>query len=50
MTALVRNTRMRATAALTALSLRTIVLASTSPTTDAAVQRSDVMVVSTPTV
>ena len=47
MTTFIRNTKMWAAAALTALSLGTAVLTSTSPATDAAIQRSDVVAVST---
>lgn len=43
----IRNTKMWAAATLIALSLGTAVLTSTSPATDAASQRSDVVAVST---
>ena len=50
MTTFIRNTKMWAAATLTALSLGAAVLTSTSPATDAAIQRSDVVAVSTLTI
>jgi len=50
MTTFIRNTKMWAAATLTALSLGAAVLTSPSPATDAAIQRSDVVAVSTLTI
>ena len=50
MTTFIRNTKMWAAATLTALSLGAAVLTSTPPATDAAIQRSDVVAVSTLTI